>query len=289
MAPATATADVSTSSSEKLEARLGAHPEVGAKSFDVKFKTDGLAEGEFIAYASVFGNKDLVGDVMMKGAFTDTLAAWQRKGVPIPLLWGHNTADPDYNLGYVEAEQDEKGLKVHAYLDMDSPKSAQTYRLLKSGRVNQMSITYRVADGAYVMPEGDGKSYEDAFYEIRALDLFEVSVVPIAANQEAEVVAVKSVVSALASKAGRTLSAKNETALRGALAQAEEVVTALKSVLPAAGEADEEDQEQTSGKEPPPDATEQKSAPPQSDTATPSPSVLLALSEIHITESECTI
>lgn len=274
---------VSRPTTEQLEAQLGPRPEFGEKSFDVKVKTDGLADGEFIAYASVFGNKDMVGDVVMKGAFSDTLAEWKTAGAPIPLLWGHNMADPDFNLGYVEAEEDEKGLRIHGYFDMESPKAPQSYRLLKSGRTRQFSITYRVTKGAYVMPEGDDTTYDDAYYAINALDLFECSVVQVAANQEAEVVAVKSVVSSMASKAGRTLSSKNEDAIRGALTQAKDIVTALESVLPA--EADEEDQEQTSGKEPPPDATEQKS-PSQPDPATPSPSVLLALTEIEIVEGE---
>jgi hypothetical protein len=282
MAPATETVSTRTTDLARRP-----HPEYGEKSFDIKVKTDGLAEGEFIAYASVFGNKDMVGDVMMKGAFTKTLAEWDRKGVPIPLLWGHNMADPDFNLGYVDASEDEKGLKVHGYFDMESPKSAQTYRLLKSGRTNQMSITYRVVDGAFVMPEGDNASYKDAYYELREIDLFECSIVQVAANQEAEVMAVKSVVGALASKAGRTLSSKNEEAIRGALSQAEQIVAALKGVLPEDNSADNQDQEQTSGKEPPPDATASKSS--QSEPATPSPSVLLALTEIEITESEIAI
>lgn len=274
---------VSRPTTEQLEAQLGPRPEFGEKSFDVKVKTDGLAEGEFIAYASVFGNKDMVGDIVMKGAFSGTLAEWKTKGAPIPLLWGHNLADPDFNLGYVEAEEDEKGLRIHGYFDMESPKAPQSYRLLKSGRTRQFSITYRVTDGAYVMPEGEETSYKDAYYEIRSLDLYECSVVQVAANQEAEVVAVKSVVSSMASKAGRTLSSKNEDAIRGALTQAKDIVSALESVLPA--EADEEDQDSTSGKEPPPDATEQKAS-SQSEKATPSPSVLLALTEIEILEGE---
>lgn len=282
MAPGTGT--VSPPTTEQLEAELGPRSEFGEKSFDVKVKTDGMAEGEFIAYASVFGNKDLVGDVMEKSAFSDTLAQWKTAGAPIPLLWGHNMADPDYNLGYVEAEEDDKGLRIHGHFDMESPKSAQTYRLLKSGRTRQFSITYRVKDGAYVMPEGDDKTYEDAYYSIKAVDLFEVSVVQVAANQEAEVVAVKSVLSSMQSKAGRTLSSKNEDAIRGALTQAKDIVSALESVLPP--EADEKDQEPTSGKEPPPDATEEKTAPSQSGEATPSPSVLLALTEIQIIEGE---
>lgn len=255
-------------------------PTSGTKSVVVKFKTDGLAEGEFIGYASVFGNKDSYGDVVIKGAFANTLAEWERKGVPIPLLWGHNTADPDFNLGeIIEATEDDRGLKVHGKLDMESPKSAQTYRLLKSGRVNQMSFAYHVVDGAYIQPEGDDKTWRDAYYELRELDLYEVSIVPIGANQETEILAVKAIASAMMAKAGRALSTKNEDALRGALSQAEEVVTAIKGVLSAVDsddEADEEDQDKTSGKEP------SAETPKSSAATTPSPSVSLALMEIQI-------
>jgi HK97 family phage prohead protease len=255
------------------------HVDAGVKSVTVKFKTDGLAEGEFVGYASVFGNKDSYGDVVQKGAFANTLAEWERKGVPIPLLWGHNTADPDFNLGeLVTAEEDDHGLKVHGRLDMESPKSAQTYRLLKSGRVNQMSFAYSIVDGAYVEPISDDgtTSWRDAYYELRELDLYEVSIVPIGANQETEILAVKSVIGSLAAKAGRTLSAKNEDAIRGALAQAEDIVTSLKSVLPDDSSADEEDQEETSGKEP--SSVDAKSS---TDVTTPSPSVYLALLELN--------
>ena len=256
------------------------HPGAGVKSVTVKFKTDGLAEGEFTGYASVFGNKDSYGDVVLQGAFANTLAEWERKGVPIPLLWGHNTADPDFNLGeIVSAEEDDHGLKVHGRLDMESPKSAQTYRLLKSGRVNQMSFAYGVVDGAYIQPEGEGKTWRDAYYELRELELYEVSIVPFGANQETEILAVKSVVGSLAAKAGRTLSTKNEDAIRGALSQAEEIVSALKSVLPNDDSADE-DQDKTSGKEPSSDDAK------SSDATTPSPSVLLALAEIQIAEGD---
>ncbi|MEV5360585.1 HK97 family phage prohead protease [Micrococcus luteus] len=274
----TSTPDTAAAAERKAKAE-NAHPDAGVKSVTVKFKTDGLAEGEFIGYASVFGNKDSYGDVVQKGAFANTLAEWERKGVPIPLLWGHNTADPDFNLGeIVTAEEDDHGLKVHGRLDMESPKSAQTYRLLKSGRVNQMSFAYSIVDGAYVEPISDDgtTSWRDAYYELRELDLYEVSIVPIGANQETEILAVKSVIGSLAAKAGRTLSAKNEDAIRGALAQAEEIVSSLKGVLPSdeSDGEDEEDQEETSGKEP--SSVDHKST----DATTPSPSVYLALLDL---------
>ena len=88
---------------------------------------DGLKEGQFTAYASVFGNKDSYGDVVMPGAFSKTLADWLKSGDMIPLLFGHNMSDPDYNIGGVfAAEEDSVGLKISAELDMENPKSVQT-------------------------------------------------------------------------------------------------------------------------------------------------------------------
>src|SRR5690606_1992710 len=90
---------------------------------------DGLAEGQFSAYASIFGNKDSYGDVVLPGAFADDLKEWEESGNPIPLLFGHNMSDPDFNLGHVvQAVEDEKGLLVTAQLDLENPKALQTYR-----------------------------------------------------------------------------------------------------------------------------------------------------------------
>lgn len=263
---------------------------MNTKTCPVKVKAgpdDGLDDGEFIAYASVFGNKDSYGDVVQPGAFTDTLKAWAKKAIPIPLLWGHNTADPDFNLGeVVEATEDDHGLKVHGRLDMESPKSAQVYRLLKSGRVSQMSFAYAVAEGEWVEPVGDGKTYRDAYYSLKALDLFEVSIVPIGANQETEILAVKAVADSLRAKAGRVLSSKNENIIRDTVAQLTEAAESLKSVLPVDEEAadeDTEDQDQTSGKEPPPGKSDGSTA----GKATPNPVVSLAPLDVLALEIEC--
>ena len=41
--------------------------------FNVKSLDDSAGEGVFSGYASTFGNKDLQGDVIAKGAFAETL------------------------------------------------------------------------------------------------------------------------------------------------------------------------------------------------------------------------
>ncbi|WP_054812098.1 HK97 family phage prohead protease [Nocardia arizonensis] len=261
---------------------------MNTKACAVKIKAGpdaGLAEGEFVAYASVFGNKDSYGDVVQPGAFAATLKAWAAKAIPIPLLWGHNTADPDFNLGeIVEASEDSHGLKVHGRLDMDSPKSAQVYRLLKSGRVSQMSFAYAIVDGEWVEPVGEGKTYKDAYYSLKTLDLFEVSIVPIGANQETEILAVKAAAAGLRAKAGRVLSAKNEDIIRETVDQLEQAAASLKAVLPADGATeDEEDQDKTSGKEPSPG----KSAQTPAGQTTPNPVVSLALLDALALEIEC--
>lgn len=180
---------------------------------------DGLSEGQFVAYASVFGNVDSYGDIVVKGAFAEDLDRWEKSGNAIPLLFGHNMVDPDLNIGHVvSAEEDEIGLKVTAQLDLENPKSKQVYRMLKGKRINQMSFAYDVIDGAPVKsPDSD----EDDVYEIRKLKLYEVSVVTVGANAETEILAVKTmptvadrVVADI--KAGRVLSAKNESELRSA-------------------------------------------------------------------------
>lgn len=257
------------------------------KSCLIKVKagpSDGLKEGEFIAYASVFGNKDSYGDIVQPGAFAKTLADWESKSIPIPLLWGHNMADPDFNLGLIlEASEDERGLKVHAQLDMESPKSAQTYRLLKSGRVSQMSFAYSIIEGEWVEPVGEDKTYKDAYYSLKELELYEVSVVPIGANQETEILAVKSAAHSLQAKAGRALSSKNESTIRDVVDQLEAAATSLKGVLPAdEADEDEEDQDQTSGEEPSPGKSAQ--TPPVK--TTPSPSVSLAALDLQLLELE---
>lgn len=151
---------------------------------------DGLEEGEFIAYASVFGNKDSYGDVVIKGAFAETLSEFKAADLPIPLLFGHNMQDPDYNLGTASAEEDDHGLKIRARLALGEPKADQAYRLLKGRRLNQMSFAYDILDGGWSKrTKADGT--EEEFYELRRLKLHEVSLVPVGANQETEILTVK--------------------------------------------------------------------------------------------------
>lgn len=182
---------------------------------------DGLEAGQFTALVSVFGNKDSVGDVVVPGAFTKTLADWEAKGDPIPVIWSHDWGDPFSHIGHVvKAEETPDGLQVTGQIDMDNPKAEQVYRLLKGRRVTQFSFAYDVEDGAPVEKDG-----EDVF-ELKQLKLHEVGPTLIGANQETELLAAKAAGLAQGLKEGRVLAAKHITSLKEAHAKLGDVIAA---------------------------------------------------------------
>jgi hypothetical protein len=121
---------------------------------------------------------------------------------------------PDfYVAGAVDMGEDEHGWWVKGEFDLESPKGKHVYRLVKGRRLNQLSFAYDVIDEAGVELDGGMKANE-----LRELKVYEFSFVPVGANQDTSVVAVKSIVDAVAEdiKAGRVLSSKNEGELRSA-------------------------------------------------------------------------
>ena len=217
------------------------------KSVPVAFKTGpdaGLAEGEFIVYPSTFTREpDSYGDVVAKGAFARGIAERKERGIILPGLFGHRMDDPDfYVASAIEEEEDDHGWRIRGLFDLDSPKGPQTYRLVKSGRLRELSFAFDTLDEGQIELEGGQKANE-----LRDLDVFEFSFVPVGANRDTSVVAVTSAIDALAAgmKAGRVLSAKNEETLRSAIDVLGGTVSDLKSVLSQLGAGD--DQAKASG------------------------------------------
>ncbi|MEH3157295.1 MAG: HK97 family phage prohead protease [Gordonia paraffinivorans] len=179
---------------------------------DALIKADagnGLADGEFTAYAAVFGSKDSHGDVVEPGAFAGTLADWSTKGTPIPLLFSHRMDDPDYNIGHiVEAVEDDHGLKVRGLIDLESPKGAHVHRLVKSGRVTNLSFAYDVLDAAPVKSDQHGD-----YQSLKSLALHEVSIVPIGANRETAFVSVKAATTTKGDTMNKTLTEQRAEAM----------------------------------------------------------------------------
>ena len=220
------------------------------KAGDHKLKAcvkSGLKEdgGIVKGYASTFDrDPDAWGDVVAHGAFAKSLERWKQlneDGKFIPLLWGHDTFDPTSNIGrVVDAVEDDRGLLITAEFDSDNEKAQYVRKLVKEGRVYQFSFAYEVRDWGQVELE-DGRKAN----ELRDLELFEVSLVQIPANQHATVEEIKSgEISAEFIKAGRRNSAKDADALREINDHAKQIQTVVSGLLaddepPAEGGEDE--------------------------------------------------
>lgn len=206
-------------------------PERGQMMHQVKacVKSELKEDGGIVkGYASTFDrDPDAYGDVVAKGAFAKSLERWKalnEQGKYIPLLWGHDTEDPKSNIGrVVDAVEDERGLLVTAEFDAENEKAQYVRRLVQEGRVYQFSFAFEVKDYGQVELENGTKANE-----LRELELFEVSLVQIPANQHATVEEVKA--AEVESKAGRRNSAKDADELRSIAdmaAQIQEVVNGL--------------------------------------------------------------
>ncbi len=172
---------------------------------------DGLEEGQFLVYPSTFTREpDSYGDVVAKGAFLDDIKAWAESGNVLPGLFGHRFDDPDYYVASaIEQGEDDHGWFVKGEFDMESPKGPHVYRLVKSKRLTQLSFAFDVLEEGAVELEDGTKANE-----LRKLKVYEFSFVPIGANQDTSVVAVKALADGI--KAGRVLAAKHIDSLRSA-------------------------------------------------------------------------
>jgi HK97 family phage prohead protease len=138
--------------------------------------------GEFEGYGSVFGVKDSYSDIVVPGAFQKSLKAWGDKGKLPAMLWQHNMNEP---IGiYTEMREDDVGLYVKGRLLIaDDPLAKRAHAHMKAGSITGLSIGYILND--YVWNK------DKQAYELKEVDLWEVSLVTFPSNDEARIAEVK--------------------------------------------------------------------------------------------------
>ena len=200
------------------------------KSFELKEGENGVVEG----YASTWTKTpDSYGDIVIKGAFTETLKKRKATGHPFPLCFNH---DFDQIIGAVfEAEEDDYGLKISASF-LNTPAAQEKRELVKEGIVWQFSFAYSVL-GSEASTEEEKK--QGIWQKLTKLDLYEVSLVPVPANQTAVVTDIKNDDN-IEEKAGKRNSAKDEALIRDA-------ISALQALLDTADENQGEDEPKANG------------------------------------------
>jgi len=136
---------------------------------------DGTVEG----YASLFGEVDQARDMMMPGAFAQTLR--QRDIRRIPMLFQHDPSEP---IGiWLELREDFRGLYARGRLIPDVTRARELLALLKAGTSDGLSIGFRTVKGRV-----DPKT---RIRKLEAVDLWEISIVTFPLLAGARVRAVK--------------------------------------------------------------------------------------------------
>ena len=201
---------------------------------DKKFRSAAIKAaddtGTITGYFSTYDtDPDSYGDIVAPGAFTKTLAARKATGHPFPLCWNH---DLDQIIGTVDSVEDTEIGPLMKASFLDTPLAQEKRTVVKSGSVYQFSFAYAVTGWREPNEDEKAKGVQNVLTEV---ELYEVSIVPIPANQHAVMTDVKS---------GRRNSGKDETAIRDAINLLQRVLGEIEE------DADDTAEEEPKGKAP---------------------------------------
>ena len=144
------------------------------KSIELKeATTTRQADGRLkvIAYAAVFGNIDSYNDIIVKGAFTNTL---KKEGKRVAVCWQHDMRKPIGKL--ISIKEDDTGLLVEFLISRSEEDVAVK---IEEGIISEMSIGYSTVAFDY--------NTKDEIRTIKEARLYEVSLVTRGANEEAKI------------------------------------------------------------------------------------------------------
>lgn len=145
---------------------------------DLKATEQGIVEG----YASVWNVLDSHGDVVVKGAFQNSLNA----NKPVVMLWAHSQSQPVGK--WLDIREDEKGLHVRGQLNLKTQAGLDAFEHLKAGDISAFSIGYMV--------NPNGSEIKNGVNYLHDLELAEISLVSLPSNPQARVTNVKNLNSA---------------------------------------------------------------------------------------------
>jgi uncharacterized protein len=144
-------------------------------------------DGVFEGYASLFNREDLGHDVILPGAFSESLA--KRSAAGIKLLFQHNPAEP---IGVWDTlKEDSKGLYARGRLLPGVARAREVLSLMKAGALDGLSIGFKT-----IAAKRDSRT---GVRRIGKVDLWEISIVTFPMLPEARVAALKSRARLLAS------------------------------------------------------------------------------------------
>ena len=121
--------------------------------------------GVFVGYASLFGKRDSTGDIVMPGAFAESVK--KRGAANIRMLFQHDPAEP---IGcWIDIAEDERGLLVRGRLDKNVQRGRELLSLLEIGGIDGLSIGFKTVHAS--------RDRNLNARRINKIDLWEISLV----------------------------------------------------------------------------------------------------------------
>lgn len=219
------------------------------KSFELKAQENGSIAGYFSTYDKT---PDSYGDIIEPGAFTETIKKREESGHPFPLCWNH---DFSAVIGAVESVKDtEKGPYIEANF-LDTQLAQDVRKMLQSGAVYQFSFAYDILKSRKPTTE---EAKAGVGLVLTELEVFEISVVTVPANQNAVATEVKS--AEPETKTGKRNSKKDEDTIRETLGRLETCIDSLKSLIDD-GEEDKPEEDEAKSEEAQPEVNAEAEEP----------------------------
>ncbi len=131
--------------------------------------------GYFSGYASIFGQPDQGGDIVMRGAFVRSLRARGTSGIRI--LFQHDPKQPVGRL--LGLYEDTRGLLVKGQLLLDVPKVHSLGQLISGGALDGLSIGFRTVRAS--------KDRLSGYRYLHQIDLWEISIVTFPMMEQARI------------------------------------------------------------------------------------------------------
>lgn len=200
------------------------------KTLELKADETGKIAGFFSTYEKT---PDSYGDIIEPGAFTKTIEKRKASGHPFPLCWNHDFSSV---IGVVDnVEEKEIGPYIEASF-LDTALAQDVRKMVQSGAVYQFSFAYDVLSWREPTAEEKKMGVQNVLQEV---EVFEVSVVTVPANQNAVVTDIKGAIEAEI-KAGRRNNKSDEETIKQIISLAQSLLTVKEDDKPEEEEAEEE-------------------------------------------------
>jgi len=147
------------------------------KSLDLKLYSPPREDGYFSGYAAIFGSPDAQGEIILPGAFAESLRARD----VVPLLWSHDIMKP---IGVARCAEDDRGLVIFGYLNQDVQLGREVRSSMQKRIVRGLAIGYETLEEKF--------DRESGARILKKIKLWEISACVFPASAEALVDDIKS-------------------------------------------------------------------------------------------------